>query len=118
MYSVGEHLPASATQAEVLDVIARFNADPKVSAFLVQLPLPAGLDEERALLAVDPDKDVDGLHPINLGRLVLGTPGPLPCTPAGIVELLHAYDVPVEGRHVAIIGRGVTIGRPLANLLA
>ncbi len=118
MYSVGEHLPASATQAEVLDVIARFNADPKVSAFLVQLPLPAGLDEERALLAVDPDKDVDGLHPINLGRLVLGTPGPLPCTPSGIVELLHAYDVPVEGRHVAIIGRGVTIGRPLANLLS
>jgi methylenetetrahydrofolate dehydrogenase (NADP+)/methenyltetrahydrofolate cyclohydrolase len=117
MHSVGEHLPADATQAEVLDVIARFNADPGVSAFLVQLPLPVGLDEEQALLAVDPAKDVDGLHPVNLGRLVLGTPGPLPCTPAGIVELLHAYDVPVEGRHVAIIGRGVTIGRPLANLL-
>ena len=117
MYSVGEHLPATATQEEVMDVIARFNADPRVSAFLVQLPLPAGLDEERALLAVDPDKDVDGLHPVNLGRLVLGTPGPLPCTPSGIVELLHAYDVPVEGRHVVIIGRGVTIGRPLANLL-
>jgi methylenetetrahydrofolate dehydrogenase (NADP+)/methenyltetrahydrofolate cyclohydrolase len=89
-----------------------------VSAFLVQLPLPAGLDEERALLAVDPAKDVDGLHPVNLGRLVLGTPGPLPCTPSGIVELLHAYDVPVEGRHVVIIGRGVTIGRPLAMLLS
>jgi methylenetetrahydrofolate dehydrogenase (NADP+)/methenyltetrahydrofolate cyclohydrolase len=118
IYSVGEHLPATASQAEVLDVIARFNADPKVSAFLVQLPLPPGLDEEQALLAVDPAKDVDGLHPVNLGRLVLGTPGPLPCTPAGIVELLHAYDVPVEGRHVAIIGRGVTIGRPLANLLS
>jgi methylenetetrahydrofolate dehydrogenase (NADP+) / methenyltetrahydrofolate cyclohydrolase len=118
MYSVGEHLPATASQAEVLDVIAAFNADPKVSAFLVQLPLPRGLDEEQALLAVDPAKDVDGLHPVNLGRLVLGTPGPLPCTPAGIVELLHAYDVPVEGRHVAIIGRGVTIGRPLANLLS
>jgi len=117
MHSVGEHLPAGATQVEVLDVIARFNADPGVSAFLVQLPLPVGLDEEQALLAVDPAKDVDGLHPVNLGRLVLGTPGPLPCTPAGIVELLHAYDVPVEGRHVAIIGRGVTIGRPLANLL-
>ena len=118
MYSVGEHLPATATQAEVIDAIARFNADPKVSAFLVQLPLPPGLDEEQALLAVDPAKDVDGLHPVNLGRLVLGTPGPLPNTPAGIVELLHAYDVPVEGRHVAIIGRGVTIGRPLANLLS
>ena len=118
MYSVGEHLPATASQAEVLDVIAGFNVDPKVSAFLVQLPLPPGLNEEQALLAVDPVKDVDGLHPVNLGRLVLGTPGPLPCTPAGIVELLHAYDVPVEGRHVAIIGRGVTIGRPLANLLS
>ncbi len=90
----------------MLDVIARFNADPAVHAFLVQLPLPPGLDEEQALLAVDPAKDVDGLHPVNLGRLVLGTPGPLPCTPAGIVELLHAYDVPVEGRHVVIIGRG------------
>ena len=117
MYSFGEHLPATATQQEVMDAIARFNADPAVSAFLVQLPLPAGLDEEQALLAVDPAKDVDGLHPVNLGRLVLGTPGPLPCTPAGIVELLHAYDVPVEGRHAVIIGRGVTIGRPLANLL-
>jgi methylenetetrahydrofolate dehydrogenase (NADP+)/methenyltetrahydrofolate cyclohydrolase len=116
IYSVGEHLPATATQAEVLEAIARFNGDPKVSAYLVQLPLPAGLDEEQALLAVDPGKDADGLHPINLGRLVLGTPGPLPCTPAGIVELLHAYDVPVEGRQVVIIGRGVTIGRPLANL--
>ncbi len=118
MFSVGEHLPATATQPEVLDVIARFNADPKVSAFLVQLPLPPGLDEEQALMAVDPTKDVDGLHPVNLGRLVLGTPHQLPCTPAGIVELLHAYDVPVEGRHAEIIGRGVTIGRPLANLLS
>lgn len=118
MYSAGEHLPATATQQEVLHVIARFNADPMISAFLVQLPLPAGLDEEQALLAVDPAKDVDGLHPVNLGRLVLGTPGQLPCTPAGIVELLHAYEVPIEGRHVVIIGRGVTIGRPLANLLA
>ena len=117
IYSAGEHLPADATQQDVLEAIARFNDDPKVSAFLVQLPLPDGLDEEQALLAVDPEKDVDGLHPVNLGRLVLGTPGPLPCTPAGIVELLHAYDVAVEGRHVVIIGRGVTIGRPLANLL-
>jgi methylenetetrahydrofolate dehydrogenase (NADP+) / methenyltetrahydrofolate cyclohydrolase len=118
MYSAGEHLPATATQQEVLDVIARYNADPMISAFLVQLPLPPGLDEEQALLAVDPAKDVDGLHPVNLGRLVLGTPGQLPCTPAGIVELLHAYAVPVEGRHAVIIGRGVTIGRPLANLLS
>jgi methylenetetrahydrofolate dehydrogenase (NADP+)/methenyltetrahydrofolate cyclohydrolase len=117
IHSVGEHLPATATQTDVMDAIARFNNDPKVSAYLVQLPLPPGLDEEQALLAVDPAKDADGLHPINLGRLVLGTPGPLPCTPAGIVELLHAYDVPVEGSHAVIIGRGVTIGRPLANLL-
>ena len=117
IYSVGEHLPATATQAEVMEAIARFNGDPKVSAYLVQLPLPRGLDEEAALLAVEPAKDADGLHPVNLGRLVLGTPGPLPCTPAGIVELLHAYDVPVEGSHAVIIGRGVTIGRPLANLL-
>jgi methylenetetrahydrofolate dehydrogenase (NADP+) / methenyltetrahydrofolate cyclohydrolase len=118
IYSVGEHLPATATQQEVIDVINRYNADPKVSAFLVQLPLPVGLDEEQALLAVDPAKDVDGLHPVNLGRLVLGTPGQLPCTPSGILELLHAYGVPVEGRHAVIIGRGVTIGRPLAMLLS
>jgi methylenetetrahydrofolate dehydrogenase (NADP+)/methenyltetrahydrofolate cyclohydrolase len=94
------------------------NADPTVDAFLVQLPLPEGLDEQQVLLRVDPAKDVDGLHPVNLGRLVMGRPGPLPCTPAGIVELLAANDVPVEGRHVVVIGRGLTIGRPLALLLA
>ncbi len=118
MRSIGEQLPASATQEEVEAVIARFNADPQINAYLVQLPLPDGLDEERALMAVDPAKDVDGLHPVNLGRLVMGTPGPLPCTPAGILELLAAFDVPVEGRHVVIIGRGLTIGRPLSLLLA
>src|ERR1017187_5980906 len=118
MVSVGEHLPETATQVEVEDVIRRFNADPQVDAFLVQVPLPDGLDEERALMAVDPVKDVDGLHPVSLGRLVMGAPGPLPCTPAGIVELLHAYDVPVEGQHVVIVGRGLTIGRPLALLMA
>ncbi len=116
--SVHEHLPADVSQAEVEAVVARFNADPGVHAYLVQLPLPAGLDEERVLLAVDPEKDVDGLHPVNLGRLVMGAAGPLPCTPAGIVELLRANDVPVEGRHVVIIGRGLTIGRPLSLLLA
>jgi len=118
MYSAGEHLPATATQEELQDVIRRFNEDPKISAYLVQLPLPDGLNEEQALMAVDPEKDVDGLHPVNLGRLVMGAPGPLPCTPAGIVDLLHAYDVPVEGKHVVIIGRGLTIGRPLSLLLA
>jgi methylenetetrahydrofolate dehydrogenase (NADP+) / methenyltetrahydrofolate cyclohydrolase len=118
MLSVGEQLPATATQAEIEAVVRRFNADTTVNAYLVQLPLPEGIDEERVLLAVDPAKDVDGLHPTNLGRLVMGAPGPLPCTPAGIVDLLHAYDVPVEGRHVVIIGRGLTIGRPLSLLLA
>jgi methylenetetrahydrofolate dehydrogenase (NADP+) / methenyltetrahydrofolate cyclohydrolase len=118
IHSAHEHLPADVSQAELEAVVARFNADAKIDAYLVQLPLPAGLDEERALLAVEPDKDVDGLHPVNLGRLVMGTPGPLPCTPAGIVELLREYDVPVEGKHVVIIGRGLTIGRPLALLLA
>jgi methylenetetrahydrofolate dehydrogenase (NADP+)/methenyltetrahydrofolate cyclohydrolase len=118
MASFGEHLPASSSEADVLAAIRRFNDDPAVDAFLVQLPLPGGLSEEKALLAVDPAKDVDGLHPVNLGRLVLGRPGPLPCTPAGIVTLLGAYEVPVEGRHVVIVGRGVTIGRPLALLLS
>lgn len=113
-----EHLPASATQADVEAVVDRYNADPAVHSILVQLPLPAGMNEEEVLRRVDPAKDVDGLHPTNLGRLVMGAPGPLPCTPAGIVELLGFYGVPVEGRHVVIIGRGVTIGRPLALLLA
>jgi methylenetetrahydrofolate dehydrogenase (NADP+) / methenyltetrahydrofolate cyclohydrolase len=112
------HLPATASQAEVEAVVDRFNADPAVTSILVQLPLPEGIDEAAVLLRVDPDKDVDGLHPTNLGRLVMGAPGPLPCTPAGIVALLAAYEVPVEGQHVVIIGRGLTIGRPLALLLA
>jgi len=116
--SKGVHLPASASQAQLEDAIAAFNADPAVDAYLVQLPLPKGLDEEAALLAVDPDKDVDGLHPVNLGRLVMGAPGPVPCTPAAIQRLLAEYDVPIEGRHVVIVGRGLTIGRPLALLLA
>ncbi len=116
--SVHEHLPASATQSDVEAVIDRLNADPTVHSILVQLPLPAGINEEQILLRVDPAKDVDGLHPTNLGRLVMGAPGPLPCTPAGIVELLSDYHVPVEGKHVVIIGRGLTIGRPLSLLLA
>ncbi len=116
--SFHEHLAATATQDELEAVIGRMNADPRIHAILVQLPLPAGLDEERALRAVDPDKDVDGLHPVNLGRLVMGRPTVVACTPAGIVELLAAYDVPVEGHHVVVIGRGLTIGRPLALLLA
>ena len=116
--SIHQHLPAETTQEELEAVLRSFNGDPAVDAYLLQLPLPAHLDEEAALLAVDPEKDVDGLHPVNLGRLVMGAPGPLPCTPAGIVELLAAHEVPVEGRHVVVIGRGLTIGRPLALLLA
>jgi methylenetetrahydrofolate dehydrogenase (NADP+)/methenyltetrahydrofolate cyclohydrolase len=112
------HLPASATQAEIEAVVDAFNVNPDVHSILVQLPLPDGIDEEQVLFRVNPAKDVDGLHPTNLGRLVMGVPGPLPCTPAGIVELLAEYRVPVEGKHVVIIGRGLTIGRPLALLMA
>ena len=116
--SIHAHLPPNATQEEVETQIREFNADSRVSAFIVQLPLPKGLSEERALLSISPDKDADGLHPVNLGRLVMGAQGPLPCTPAGIVELLREFQVPVEGKHVVIVGRGLTIGRPLALLLA
>jgi methylenetetrahydrofolate dehydrogenase (NADP+) / methenyltetrahydrofolate cyclohydrolase len=112
------HLHADAPLAEVLAAVRTFNEDPSVDAFLVQVPLPGELDEETTLFAVDPDKDVDGLHPVNLGRLMLGTPVVLPCTPAGIVELLAAHLVPVEGRHVVVLGRGLTIGRPLSVLLS
>ncbi|MEI8050235.1 MAG: tetrahydrofolate dehydrogenase/cyclohydrolase catalytic domain-containing protein [Actinomycetes bacterium] len=111
-------LGTDATQADVIAAVASMNADPDVASILVQLPMPAGIDEEQVLLSVDPAKDVDGLHPVNLGKLVMGAPGPLPCTPAGIVELLAAHKVPVEGKHVVIIGRGLTIGRPLSLLLA
>jgi len=116
--SFDERLPASATQSEIEAIVERFNEDPNVHSILVQLPLPEGVNEEEVLLRVKPEKDVDGLHPTNLGRLVMGAPGPLPCTPNGIVELLAAYHVPVEGQHVVIIGRGLTIGRPLALLMA
>lgn len=106
------------SQTALMDTIQKLNADPEVDAILVQIPLPKGMDEEAALLAIEPDKDADGLNPINLGRLVIGTPGPLPCTPNGIHALLVHYGVPVEGKHVVIIGRGLTIGRPLALLLS
>jgi methylenetetrahydrofolate dehydrogenase (NADP+)/methenyltetrahydrofolate cyclohydrolase len=111
------HLGADATAADVADVVARFNADPAIDAYLMQYPFPAHLDFESLLLAVDPDKDVDGLHPVNLGKLVQGVEAPLACTPAGIQRLLEHYDIPIAGRHVVIVGRGLTIGRPLANLL-
>jgi len=116
--SFGEHLPEDTTQDRLLQVIGDYNDNADIDAFLVQLPLPKQLDELQALLAVDPEKDVDGLHPVNLGRLVMGNLGPIACTPAGIVELLVRHGVQIEGQHVVIIGRGLTIGRPLANLLA
>ncbi|MDI2098683.1 bifunctional methylenetetrahydrofolate dehydrogenase/methenyltetrahydrofolate cyclohydrolase [Ruicaihuangia caeni] len=119
--SIRVDLPATATDADVRAAIDRLNSDPAVTGYIVQLPLPRGLDEHAALEAMDPAKDADGLHPTNLGRLVLGVAGeldsPLPCTPAGIVELLQRYDVPIAGRHVVVVGRGITVGRPLGLLL-
>jgi methylenetetrahydrofolate dehydrogenase (NADP+) / methenyltetrahydrofolate cyclohydrolase len=112
------HLPASASQADLHRVLEDFNADKDVHGVLVQYPIPGHLDYDRALQVLDPDKDVDGLHPMNMGRLALGLPGPLPCTPAGIEALLAFHGVPVAGREVVILGRGATLGRPLAMLLA
>jgi methylenetetrahydrofolate dehydrogenase (NADP+) / methenyltetrahydrofolate cyclohydrolase len=115
--SIHAHLKTP-SQSALLDTVHQLNENPEVDAILVQIPLPAGMDEESALLAIDPDKDADGLNPINLGRLVIGTPGPLPCTPNGIHTMLIHYGVPIEGKHVVIIGRGLTIGRPLSLLLS
>jgi methylenetetrahydrofolate dehydrogenase (NADP+)/methenyltetrahydrofolate cyclohydrolase len=112
------HLPENATQADLLAAIRAFNDDPAVDAMLVQHPTPPQIDYEAALLEMDPDKDVDGLHPVNLGRLALGVPGPVPCTPAGIEALLAYYEIPVSGREVVILGRGFTLGRPLSMLLS
>lgn len=112
------HLPQDTTQAEVVATIRELNADPGVDAMLVQYPAPPQIDFEAALLEVHPDKDVDGMHPLNLGRLALGVAGPQPCTPAGIEAMLAHYDIPVAGREVVIVGRGITIGRPLSMLLS
>jgi methylenetetrahydrofolate dehydrogenase (NADP+)/methenyltetrahydrofolate cyclohydrolase len=112
------HLGDDATQGDLLAAIGGFNDDPAVDAMLVQHPTPPQIDYEAALLEVDPDKDVDGLHPLNMGRLAMSMPGPVPCTPAGIEALLAHYDVPVAGREVCVLGRGTTLGRPLALLLS
>src|SRR3954447_22560402 len=112
------HLAEDATQADLIGAVRAFNDDPSVDAMLIQHPTPGQIDYEAALLEMDPDKDVDGLHPVNLGRLVLGVPGPVPCTPAGIEALLAHYEVPVAGREVVVLGRGFTLGRPLALLLS
>ena len=115
--SIRRDLPADISQAELDATIDELNANPECTGYIVQLPLPEHLDENAALERVDPDKDADGLHPTNLGRLVLGTQAPLPCTPRGIVALLRRFDVPIAGAHVVVIGRGVTVGRPLGLLL-
>lgn len=110
-------IPADATQGDVDAVIDRFNETPEIDACLIQHPFPPGFDFDATLLRLHPEKDVDGLHPVNLGRLVNGTHGPRPCTPAGIQALLAHYGVPIAGKDVVIIGRGLTVGKPLANLL-
>jgi methylenetetrahydrofolate dehydrogenase (NADP+)/methenyltetrahydrofolate cyclohydrolase len=115
--SIRIDLPKTATQSDVMNAITQLNNDANCTGFIVQLPLPKGLDGNLALEAMDPDKDADGLHPNNLGKLVLGQDGPLPCTPRGIIELLRAYKVDINGANIVIIGRGVTVGRPLGLLL-
>ncbi len=119
--SIRVDLPAEATEADVRAAIRDLNENPAVTGYIIQLPLPAGIDENAMLELMDPAKDADGLHPVNLGRLVLGVNGvtdsPLPCTPAGLVEMLRRHDVPIAGRHVVVIGRGLTVGRPLGLLL-
>lgn len=114
--SIRRDLPAGSSLEEVLAVVDELNADPACTAFLVQQP--TGLDEFAILSRVDPVKDVDGLHPVNLGSLVLGEPAPLPCTPVGVVELLRRYDVPLDGAEVVVVGRGLTVGRPLGLILS
>ncbi|MGB7238751.1 MAG: bifunctional methylenetetrahydrofolate dehydrogenase/methenyltetrahydrofolate cyclohydrolase [Rhodococcus sp. (in: high G+C Gram-positive bacteria)] len=115
--SIRRDLPADISQADLDAVIDDLNADPACTGYIVQLPLPKHLDENAALERIDPDKDADGLHPINLGRLVLGKDAALPCTPRGIVHLLRRYDVAIAGAHAVVIGRGVTVGRPIGLLL-
>ena len=115
--SIRRELPADATQHEVEAVVDELNADPACTGYLVQLPLPAGLDAERVLHRIDPDKDADGLHPLNLGRLVLGEPGPVPGTPEGIIVLLRRYGIPIAGADVTVIGRSIIVGRTLGLLL-
>ena len=115
--SIRIDLPKTASQLDVMNSIEKLNNDASCTGFIVQLPLPGGLDSNKALEAINPQKDVDGLHPTNLGKLVLGQNGPLPCTPRGIIELLRTYKIEINGAKVVIIGRGVTVGRPLGLLL-
>ncbi|MDV7355608.1 bifunctional methylenetetrahydrofolate dehydrogenase/methenyltetrahydrofolate cyclohydrolase [Rhodococcus oxybenzonivorans] len=114
--SIRRDLPGDITQEKLDATIDELNANPDCTGYIVQLPLPRQLDENAALERIDPDKDADGLHPVNLGRLVLGKEAPLPCTPRGILHLLRRYEVPIEGAHVVVVGRGVTVGRPIGLL--
>lgn len=115
--SIRVDLPADASAQAVAAAIAELNADPACTGYIVQLPLPRHLDENAMLALIDPDKDADGLHPVNLGKLVLNEPAPLPCTPRGIVELLRRHDIPLAGAEVCVVGRGITVGRPLGLIL-
>ncbi len=115
--SIRKDLPADITQDQLNAAIDELNADPACTGYIVQLPLPRHLDENEALERIAPEKDADGLHPINLGRLVLGKESTLPCTPRGVIHLLRRYDIPLDGAHVTVVGRGVTIGRPIGLLL-
>ncbi|NYI44450.1 methylenetetrahydrofolate dehydrogenase (NADP+)/methenyltetrahydrofolate cyclohydrolase [Nocardioides aromaticivorans] len=117
IHSIRVDLPADASQAAVEEAVLRLNADPACTGYIVQLPLPAHIDENAVLGLIDPEKDADGLHPTNLGWLVLGRRAPLPCTPNGIVELLRRYGLDLDGAEVVVVGRGVTVGRPLGLLL-
>jgi methylenetetrahydrofolate dehydrogenase (NADP+)/methenyltetrahydrofolate cyclohydrolase len=118
MASFHREIPADATQQDLLDAVREFNEDDNVDAFILQNPVPKGFDFNEAILAMDPAKDADGLHPTNLGLLAMGAAGPRPCTPAGIQAMLAHYEVPVAGQHVVVVGRGVTLGRPLSMLLS
>ncbi len=115
--SFHKHIPADGTQAELLAAVREFNQNPEVDGYIIQHPVPAGFDFNEALMLMDPNKDADGLHPVNLGRLVLQEPGPLPCTPAGIQQMLKHYNIPVAGKEVCIVGRGPTLGRPLSLIM-
>ncbi|MFZ2174279.1 MAG: bifunctional methylenetetrahydrofolate dehydrogenase/methenyltetrahydrofolate cyclohydrolase [Rhodococcus sp. (in: high G+C Gram-positive bacteria)] len=114
--SIRRDLPGDIAQEKLDATIDELNANPECTGYIVQLPIPKHLDENAALERIDPDKDADGLHPVNLGRLVLGKEAPLPCTPRGILHLLRRYDVPIAGAHVVVIGRGITVGRPIGLL--
>jgi methylenetetrahydrofolate dehydrogenase (NADP+) / methenyltetrahydrofolate cyclohydrolase len=115
--SIRVDLPETASEADVLAAIRDLNNSPECTGYIVQLPLPMGISANKVLESIDPKKDADGLHPLNLGKLVIGEPAPLPCTPRGILELLHRYSIPTKGAEVVIMGRGITVGRPLGLLL-